>query len=249
MKSAERSHIVDELQAEILRLQGYKPFQNPAVDMRMGPISHAFPNGSFPIGAVHEFLCTSREQVSTSSGFITGLLSPLMSSSGTAMWISTCRTIFPPALKSFGVQPDRVIFIDLKKESDVLWALEEGLKCAALTAVVGELQDLTFNASRRLQLAVERSQATGFILRNTPKKINTTACVSRWKISPLPSQPVDNLPGLGFPKWRVELLRIRNGKTGSWDIQFMNGRFETVFPEQVSQDYPSGISFDQRKAG
>jgi protein ImuA len=55
--------------------------------------------------------------------------------------------------------------------------------------------------------------------------LNTTSCVSRWKITSLASERVDDLPGIGFPKWRVELLRIRNGKPGSWDVQWMNGKF------------------------
>src|SRR5690606_40358249 len=49
---------------------------------------------------------------------------------------------FPPGLKRFGVEPDRVIFIDLKREKDVLWAMEQGLKCSTLSAVVGELQEI-----------------------------------------------------------------------------------------------------------
>ena len=42
------------------------------------------------------------------------------------------RTIFPPALKSFGIAPDKIIFIDLKKEKEILWAMEEALKCDGL---------------------------------------------------------------------------------------------------------------------
>lgn len=107
-----------------------------------------------------------------------------------------------------------------------MWAMDEALKCSALTAVVGEMREISFTASRRLQLAVEQSQVTGFVMRNNYRNLNTTACVSRWKITPLQSDQVDGLPGIGFPKWRAELLRIRNGKTGAWDIQWVNGRFQ-----------------------
>lgn len=40
--------------------------------------------------------------------------------------------------------------------------MEEALKCGGLAAVVGEVQDISFTASRRLQLAVEQSGVTGF---------------------------------------------------------------------------------------
>jgi protein ImuA len=123
--------------------------------------------------------------------------------------------------------------------------MNEALKCGALAAVVGEMKEISFTASRRLQLAVEQSQVTGFILRSNPRNVNTTACVSRWKITSLPSESVDDLPGIGFPKWRVELLRIRNGKSGVWDVQWMNGRFHQT---PGIRHLEPGIGY-QKKAG
>ena len=224
--SSEKANIAAELQGEILRLEGFKPFNSTAVDVGLGPIKEAFPNRSFPLGAVHEFLSGRPEDAAATSGFIAGLLSPLMSGSGTSLWISSSRALFPPALKAFGIQPDRFIFIDLQKEKDVMWAMDEALKCGALIAVVGEIQNISFTESRRLQLAVEQSQVTGFIVRHNARKINTTACVSRWKITALPSESVEDLPGLGFPRWKVELLRMRNGRSGTWDVIWRNGRFD-----------------------
>jgi protein ImuA len=106
--------------------------------------------------------------------------------------------------------------------------MEEALKCDGLAAVVAEIQELSFIASRRLQLAVEKSLVTGFILRRNPRNINTTACVTRWKIKPIQSESVDGLPGVGFPRWNVELLKARNGKGGSWQIEWVAGQFKHI---------------------
>ena len=76
------------------------------------------------------------------------------------------------------------------------------------------MRELNFTSSRRLQLAVEQSRVTGFIIREDPKQLGTTACISRWKINSLPSALPDKMPGLGFPRWQVELLKARNGKPG-----------------------------------
>lgn len=250
MIGIKRADTIEKLQTDILRLEGFKPSNSAAADGGLGPIKFAFPNASFPLGAVHEFLSGPAENASATSGFIAGLLSSLMGSSGTTMWISSSRTLFPPALKNFGIQPDRFIFIDVKKEKEVMWAMEEALKCGSLTTVVGEMREISFTASRRLQLAVEQSQVTGFILRGNSLKPNTTACVSRWRITPLPSVPIapdsyrdgtmEDLPGIGFPKWKVELLRIRNGKAGAWDIQWIDGRFLTGY------QFPSTLPEQQR---
>ena len=225
MIAREKADIIAGLQTDILRLEGFKQTGSTAIDLGLGPITEAFPNASFPLGCVHEFLSDKREEAAASSGFISALLSSLMGSSGAGIWISSSRTLFPPALKSFGIQPDRFIFIDLKKEKDVLWAMDEALKCGALTAVVGEMSEISFTESRRLQLAVEQSKVTGFILRRNTRKLTTTACVSRWKITSIPSELIDGLPGIGHPQWKVELLRIRNGRPNSWNITWANNRF------------------------
>lgn len=205
-------------------MQGISPAPNPFAHHILGPIRYAFPNYTFPTTAVHEFITESKESSASTGGFIVGMLKSIMRT-GTVVWISHTRRIFPPALTYFGIDPDQFIFVDIKKEKDILWAVDEALKCDALSAVVGELNELSFTESRRLQLAVEKSRVTGFMLRTNPKKIGTTACVSRWKITPTHSESTDGMPGLGCPQWKVELLRIRNGKPGSWELRWEQGRF------------------------
>ncbi len=77
---------------------------------------------------------------------------------------------FPPALAFFNIDPHRIIFLDLRNQKDVAWAVEESLKLNGLAAVIGEMRDLDFTTSRRLQLAVEKSQVTGLLI-NSSKKI------------------------------------------------------------------------------
>ncbi len=223
-----KANIIAQLQKEILPLQGYKPAaNNVCFDAGLGVIKYAFPTASFPLGAVHEFLCNSAEDASASSGFIAGILSSIMHGSGAALWISSSQLIFPPALKTFGIEPDKIIFVNVAKEKERIWAMEEALKCNGLSAVVGDIQEVSFTESRRLQLAVEQSRVTGFILRRNPKNL-ATACVTRWKIMPLPTQSADGLPGLGFSRWNVELLKVRNGKPGIWELEWAAGGFRHV---------------------
>lgn len=178
------------------------------------------------------------EEAAATGGFVAGVLSALMGKGGATVWLSTNRTIFPPALVSFGIAPDKIIFVDLKKEKEILWAMEEALKCEGLAAVVGELPELSFMASRRLQLAVEKSRVTGFILRHNFRSLNTNACVTRWKITPVASQLADGMPGVGFPRWKVDLLKVRNGKPGNWQVEWAAGKFRhlaaasLIIPEQ-----------------
>jgi len=165
-------------------------------------------------------------------------MAAFMRKGGASVWIGSAGKLFPPALKIFGIEPDKIIFIDLRKEKDILWVMEEALKCNGMALVVGELPEISFTASRRLQLAVEQSRLTGFIIRNNPRNLNVNACISRWRITPLPTLIENDMPGIGFPRWNVELLKIRNGKPGSWQMEWTAGRFRFISPlvESIQQE-------------
>lgn len=224
-----KSDIVSRLQKEILLKEGCKCQQ---ADIKLMPgleaVEAAFPNGVFPTGAIHEFLSFEPEHGAASGGFIAGLLSVLMKQGGACLWISAARRLFPSALKVFGVKPHRIIFVDVQREKDVLWAAEEALKCRGLATVVAEVRELTFMQSRRLQLAVETSHVTGFILRTDARRLCTTACAARWQIVPVPGMLDDGLPGVGFPRWQVELQRVRNGKPGKWTVEWSANKFTVI---------------------
>jgi protein ImuA len=231
-----KKKIIEQLRRDILLAEGYRQPPLGTQDLvGLGPVEAAFPNGVFPLGTVHELVCGNTEQATACGGFVSGLLSVLTQNGGACLWIGLSGNLFPTALKAFGVEPDRVIFINLSKEKDVLWVMEEALKCEGLAAVVGELREIDFKQSRRLQLAVEQSHVTGFVLRNHSDKMGSTACAARWQISHLPSEPVDGLPGLGFPRWQVELLRVRNGQPGSWIIEWSEGKFRPVEQIELKQ--------------
>jgi len=224
-----KRELISRLQKEILQWEGYKqPPPGTRELVGLGPVEAAFPNGVFPLGTVHELVCGNTEQATACGGFVTGLLSVLMQNGGACLWVGLSGNLFPSALKAFGVEPDRVIFITLSKDKDVLWVMEEALKCAGLAAVVGELREIDFKQSRRLQLAVEQSQVTGFVLRNQSNKMGSTACAARWQIKPLPGESVDGLPGLGFPRWQVELLKVRNGQPGNRIMEWSDNKFKPV---------------------
>lgn len=215
----DKQDIIAKLQQEVYSLQRFKKSgDNPTGSFGLGVIEQSFPEKVFPVGAVHEFISYKQEEVSATNGFISGVIGHMMKSKGTCLWISARRTVYPPALKSFGISPERIIFIDVVKPKDVLWAVEEALKCGSVAAVVGELSELSFTESRRLQLAVENSHVTGFIHRYQPRSENTVACLTRWKIKPFFSSVTDDMPGVGFPAWDVQLQKVRNGIPGRWYI-------------------------------
>jgi len=233
-----KKDIINKLQQKVLSMQGFKTAIE-STGVGLGAIEAAFPNGVFPKAAIHEFIIAQPEHAAACAGFLAGILKNIKDSNAVFLWISSSRKLFPAALKVYGVEPDQVIFIDLALEKDVLWVMEEALKCKEIAAVVAELKTLSFAQSRRLQLAIEKSKVCGFVLRTDANQVVTTACVARWRISPMVSEQLDGLPGLGFPCWNVELLRVRNGNPGSWKLTWMDGKFQLI--DQAHMEYTAKL--------
>lgn len=230
---ATKQKIIDQLRQDLMAWEGFRPLPpGERQDFGLGAIEKAFPDQIFPTGALHEFISTRPEFTAAIGGFIAGIIRTLLAGGGVCVWVSYTRRIYPPALKRFGLNPDRIIFIDVPREKDVLWVAEEALKCSGIAAVICETRLLSFMESRRLQLAIEQSHVTGFILRKDVKQMNTTACSARWTVKPLRSKLRPGMPGVGHPRWHVELLKIKNGRPGSWTMEWKNDSFFHVLPQK-----------------
>jgi len=225
--------LINKLKQDILLWQGLKPYKDRKSEtIGLGEIEKAFPNGVFPKKAIHEFITIEPEHLAASGGFIGGLLSILMKDGAACVWISTKRRLFPLSMRLFNVDPERIIFMDVPREKDVFWIMEEALKCEGLAAVVAELNGLNLIESRRLQLAVEQTGVTGFVLRKDARKTVSSMVSARWRISPLPSVTEDKMPGVGFPRWNIELMKVRNGNPGNWILEWGGDRFVEIAQNQ-----------------
>ena len=233
---AKKQDIIDQLRQDLMAWEGFRPLPlGERQEFGLGAIENAFPNRTFPTGVLHEFISTRPEFTAATGGFIAGIMQTLLQNGGVCVWVSYTRRIYPPALKRFGVSPDRIIFIDVQREKDVLWATEEALKCSGIAAVICETRLLSFMESRRLQLAIEQSHVTGFILRKDVKHMSTTACTARWTVKPLRSKLRAGMPGVGHPRWQVDLLKVKNGHTGSWTLEWKNQQFTPVIEQPQTE--------------
>jgi len=125
--------------------------------------------------------------------------------------------IYPPGLPF----PD-IIHVEARDARSALWAMEEGLRCAALGAVVGELwgdpRALDFTATRRLAVAAERNGVAAWLVRfgATP---NLSGARMRWRVTSAPSLANMFDPRApGMAAWDAELFRARGVAPGRWAV-------------------------------
>ncbi|MBE7176279.1 MAG: Error-prone repair protein ImuA [Mucilaginibacter polytrichastri] len=221
--------MIDKLREEMLRIQGYTRTVHASARIPgLLPIETVFPNRVFPLASVHEFSSSTAAECSATCGFLSGILDHILQKKGICVWVGRFRKTFPPALAQFGHQPESFIFIDTDRDKQVLWVVEEALKCASVHAVVGEVEQINFVQSRRLQLAAEKKGITAFLLNRNSERTAGSVCAARWRISPVSGEIVENMPGVGFPRWNVELLKVRNGDTGSWKVTWQGDHFTTA---------------------
>ncbi|CTQ33448.1 hypothetical protein [Jannaschia rubra] len=113
-----------------------------------------------------------------------------------------------------------ILRVGARNAADALWAMEEGLECAALSAVVGEVwgnpRSLDFTATKRLALRSRRSGVPVWLLR--PDGVaDLSVAPDRWRVDPAPSadNPWDaRAPGQA--RWWADLFRTRRGAPTRW---------------------------------
>ena len=167
----------------------------------------------------------------------TGFLLPQVDWGRPLLWVQERMAIlesgriYPPGLPSRGLIP-HLIHVEARDARAALWAMEEGLRCAALGAVIGELwgdpASLDFTATRRLAVAAERSRVACWLVR-LGGTANLSGARMRWRVASTPSRPNSlDARGPGAPAWDAELFRARGCRPGRWVVTSDSGAFAVV---------------------
>ena len=189
------------------------------------PIDAAL-GGGLLCGAVHELAPAAPIHLAATSGFATALAALAGGTRGQVLWVATDFAAgegggpYGPGLDLFGMASARLIVLRVQRVPDVLWAMEEALRCRALACVVAELTgngaeaDLT--ATRRLVLAAREGSSLGLLIRHRATLAPSTSA-TRWEIAANPSRP-DAFGGLGCASFDLTLRKNRRGPSGRWLI-------------------------------
>ena len=262
------------LREAVRRLErGAGAVPHSTVLLGFSPIDDVLADGGLAAGALHEVLAGApADRVATHDaaalGFATLLLArfaarPQPAGSGRILW---CRPggqgfdamPYAPALAGL-LDPARLWLALTRRREQTLWAIEEGLRCASLAAVLGEIDTLDLVASRRLQLAAEKSGVPIILLRTGERTASLTSAAStRWRVQSLASVSTPGLRDVGAARWSIELLRDRAGDPArrqerSWTMEWTDEDSEAhrlalaAAPVDRPAGAPLGTDDDQRQ--
>mgnify|MGYP006101140893 CR=1 FL=1 len=245
---------LEQLKLQIQQLEGFSgtltetcrqvlPFGVEAID-------HHLPGGGLARGALHEVFASD---AGIATAFCALLAGRLVKNTENHVilwcerpWALDTGALYGPALMQFGINPARMILVHPRRDTDALWAMEEGLRCGQIAAVVGEITDMSLTASRRLQLAAEETGVTALMLRPKTDKPSPSAAATRWRLDAVehgtgkmpigrtnrqandneqtrsapPSLTSNGPPGLGASRWQAELFRCRGGIPTNWMMEW-----------------------------
>ncbi len=231
-----RAALLAQLRAEIQAVEG-RPLQlagAPTAHWRWGTSESAPESGlssvEMALGGLHEVVPRQPAHWASAAAIAVRLLQrlPPTHQGRPLLWVQSQQTarergrLSAAWLAASGLALEQLIFLDVSKPQDALWALEEGVGTAALGAVVAAGIDIGFTASRRLSLICA---ATAVPLLHLPETAApTTAACTRWQVAPCASAADPLLPGAaGHPRWQLTLLRARQDSGLAWPATFEVG--------------------------
>ena len=193
------------------------PLVVPAIDSALG--------GGLMRGALHEISAPGEAHLAAAAGFTLGL-TIVSAPSPHVFWIAEDMALAEngvphgAGLDAFGLAPERLVRVSAAHRRDLLWAMEEALRCRAVDVVIGEIRagGIDNVAVRRLSLAASDSGTLALLLRVTPSNDASTAA-TRWIVGSASSLATH---GPGAPRFNAQLVRNRRGPVGSWILEWSN---------------------------
>ena len=186
----------------------------------------ALPERGLAVGGLHEAGGGATGDGPAAACFLAALLARLERRDGRrAVLVCQSRTspfgrLYGPGWQDLGLEPADLLLLSARRDRDVSWAMEEGLRSAGLAAVLGEVESLDFTLSRRLALAARESLTPALLLRRDGLG-PASAAFSRWRVAALPGRadPFD-AAAPGLPRWRLDLLRCRGGRPMTCTVEW-----------------------------
>lgn len=236
----------DALRRTIQGIEEAGSADRPRLPLGIPGIDRALPGGGLRLGGIHEVVGDE-----SATGFCAALLARVGGAEAGSntpaegatprgafrrsalLWLARGDDLYAPGLVRYGIGPGQLLVVSgLRRADDMLWAMEEALRCRAVGGVVAEIGQIGLSAGRRLMLAAEGTGVLGLVLsRRDRGRGRVGVAVSRWRVTAVPGGVGADKAGLPGQmsngrrqpetdgiRWRVELLHCRSGRPMEWTV-------------------------------
>jgi protein ImuA len=225
-----RAAALAELRLLLSRQSGWPRTAAARLPFGLAALDGHLPNGGLTCGALHEVVPATQAALPATFGFIVAVLARFNGNFPKTATNKKIIVVMPPhgsrqcgrlsghGLNSLGFDPRRVILVETTQRHDTLWALLEALRSGAPRAVVGMIDRLDLKTSQKLHLAAADAGLPALLLRPS-QTLESSAAATRWRIDPAAAAR-DRFGSYAHPRWRLQLERCRNGRTGEWVVEY-----------------------------
>jgi len=137
------------------------------------------PGGGWPVGAMVEILQAQSGQNEWR------LLLPALARSrpGPVVLVGAPHMPFGPGLAAQGLAPERLLWVTAAEPAARMWACEQALRCADVSAVLAWLPQARVDQLRRLQMAASEHAKLLFVMRAAQVQTESSPAVLRLLVS------------------------------------------------------------------
>jgi protein ImuA len=214
--------MLDDLRQRLRALERPALLEDGAAVLPLGvPEVDAALGGGLARGALHEIAAVSEAYLPAATGVVVGMARGACRQA--IVWIAEdlgqaeSGALYGPGLDGCSIPPERVLTVTVAHKRDLLWAMEEALRCRSVDVVIGEMRASAPDgvAVRRLSLAAAETGALALLLRVAPPEDASTAA-TRWIVSASPSRGEE-------AHFVARLVRNRRGPLESWILTWSDG--------------------------
>ena len=225
--SRDRGELVRALQQQIARAESSVQIDTTARSTGVQILDRLLPAGGLSRGVMVEWLAMNAGgAASYLSLAVAAETLKTDSHGGVLLVIDRDGVFYPPAATALGIPPERLFVVRPAHDADALWAIDQGLRCSAVTVVWSEVPKLDSRAARRLQLAAEQHNGLFFSVRPAAALDQPSWAEVRWQVQPLASTS-------GGRRMQVDLVRCRGGRPGAsavLEIDDQTGELREIVP-------------------
>jgi len=206
-KQTTQDDIITALREQARRIEGAKrPEGGTVVSTGCDDLDRLFPENGIRRGSLIEWHGKGQGSGAGSLALITARQA--CADGGALVVIDREGTFFPPSALSLGIDRERLVVVRPANARDELWAIDQSLRCEAVSAVWGYVERLAARSFRRLQLSAEAGSGVGLFVRPLAMLGQPSWSDVRLLVEPLPA-------GGRSPQFRVEIVRCHIGRAGS----------------------------------
>ncbi len=237
---ASMSKILDQLRSKIRAVESER---NAHGEDRVGSqcvaVDRMLPGAGYARGTLVDWIAPS----GCAADFLSlSVASAACENGGALVVIDPDRQFFPCAAAAMGINMDNLIVLrSAEKPSghiraigqDLLWAVDQSLRCPAVAAVWGPLPKIDDRWQRRFQLSAEASGSMGLFVRPPALARQPSWSEVQWLVSPSTTGTIGDAGDTSGNDFgvRLNLLRCRGthgGKSISISINTVTGSVRTA---------------------